>query len=265
METGRVFNIMTLASVTVLCLFAMPIRAEQTLSFDGDGGFQKSFSLSGGEYKLFLTAKHPLRAYETPSKFCSFGGALEPVTATAERIPLGTAVKLSLDDDSPWKVDHLVTLPAGQYKLWISLQTDCEWSFSLAANAGVESGASVVSARATHCCLGPVRMITMDGLDSPNQDQTYPTTVSLGEVSVFRAPFKKADPSSQVVGFLLIKQGEKTIRMELLGVDEDPISHFDEFHKLVQWDKNETQYLGRITVEFVTTMGRSSAEFTVTR
>lgn len=111
MKIARIL-IVAFANIGVLCAAAMPAYANH-YTFDGEGGFKQSFSLTGGGYEVYLIAKHPARGYEAPDeKYCSFSGMLERTSPTYNKISLGSAVEVSSDNIAPWKFDRISPLPA---------------------------------------------------------------------------------------------------------------------------------------------------------
>jgi len=265
MKTARTFKTLwILAGVIVLWLYVAPVAAQERISYEGEDGFQHSFSLAGGQYKLYVYARDPIPGYLPPGyDHCIFSGALERVSPTYERLALGNAIRISRNDWAPWKIERDVTLPAGRYTLSIPSANDCKWTFDLEFKANSEASQdSRVSLTdkcfLRSCVLPPIAL-------SGGAPGDAARAVSMHEAVEFVAPFVRWGSSAVPSGTCLIKVGEKTLKEEPLRVDQDPVSHHDHFYVIANWDKDSAPDMGKITVEFVTTLGRSSAEFTVNR
>ena len=264
-NTSSIFFPSILAGFAAFCLFVGHLWGQERFSYEGEDGFKQSFSLSGGQYKLYVYARDPIADFVPPGfEHCTFSGWVERVTPTYEKLQLGDAIQISGNDWTPWKIDREVTLTAGRYTLSIPSTTDCRWTFDLESKATqeiVETATTPLSNACflRSCVLPPIALsVTATGDTS--------RVVSLqAEMVEFVAPFIQRSNSVHPSGTCLIKQGEKTLREQALKVDQDPVSHHDQFYVIETWGKDGTPQAGKITVEFVTNLGSSSAEFKVTK
>lgn len=238
--------------------------AQERFVYDGENGFKQSFTLAGGQYKLYVYAQDPIPGYLPPGfEHCVFSGSLERRSPSYESLPLGSVIKISQKDWTPWKIDREIYLAAGQYTLSILSTTDCKWNFSLSAKTSSEpierSAISLTSeCFLRNCVMPPIALSAGSAKDS---ERSLSLQASMVE---FVAPFVRRGNSVEPSGTCLIKQGDKTLKEQPLQVDNDPVNHHDHFYVIQKWEKDATPSAGKITVEFVTTVGSSSAEFTVT-
>jgi hypothetical protein len=270
MKLARILFV-ALANLAVLGAFAGSARADY-YSFEGDGGFQKSFPLIGGEYDLYVVAKYPFRGYNSPgSRYCYFGGMLERTSPTYDSRSLGTNISLSSDDVTPWKIDHVVTLPAGQYKLYITRGTDCKWSFLLTLNkaqtasqSGVNENGSTASTRPPSHIMPVEMQRQILGLYFDHFHIDY-ASVPVSEPVRFESMILAARGTSLFFGTYKIKHGESVVKQgDLMGGPNDN-NTADIYYIDVQWDRSSTKYLGKNTIEFVTAQGTNYGEFTLTK
>jgi len=266
MQSARFLSIpMILAGLTI-CLFAAQAAAQERIRYEGEDGFKQSFSLSGGQYKLYVYARDPIPGYLPPGyEHCMFSGALERVSPTYENLPLGNANRISRNDWAPWRIERDVTLPAGRYTLTILSVTDCKWDFDLEFKANFEASEDSTVSLTNRCflrsCVFPP--IALSGGTPDNTAQSVSLRADMVE---FVAPFIRWGNAAKPSGTCLIKIGDKTLKQEPLHVEEDPVSHHDHFYVIATWDKDATLSTeGKITVEFITSLGRSSTEFKITR
>ena len=183
MKNARVLAVI-LANIAVLWVFAIAARAD-SYEYAGEGGFKKSFSLAGGQYELYLIAKHPVTGYDVPGfEYCSFAGALERSSPTSLRISLGDAVEVAKDNIFPWKFDRHLTLEAGEYTLWIASETYCNWSFTILLEAKQDSGPSTATPAAKQKFQLPGNAVFIGSLESNGQ------SVNNGKASTLNFPDK---------------------------------------------------------------------------
>jgi len=264
MKAARSFR--TLCALAGLAALWLLVAAEgqERISYQGENGFKQSFSLSGGQYRLYVYARDPI-AENLPAGFdkCVFGGSLERTSPTYESLPLGSSIRVSQSDWTPWKIDREMTLTAGRYTLYVLSTTDCQWTFELDSTAKADDS-PVFNVSLTNgcflrsCVLPPIAL-------APGSPNDSGRSVSLRAHAVeFVAPFVRRGNSARPSGTYVVKQGGKTLREQPLQVDEDPEGHHDHFYIVETWNKGVKPEAGKITVEFVTNLGRSSAEFTVT-
>jgi len=122
-----------LVAVVVACslLVAAPVRAGDgdLYTWSSDGGFSRTFSLRGGQYKIYVNA-HQRPALATRRTGCQFGGTFQQVSPKHEAVhlgpgaPLTTAIGYTIGP-------KLVTLDPGKYELFITTLTTCRWTFTL--------------------------------------------------------------------------------------------------------------------------------------
>lgn len=225
-------------------------------SFNGEGGAKKSFSLTGGQYELYLIAKYPARGYsESGTRECFFAGMLERVSPTYEKMTLSEGIPVAEDNIFPLKIDRQVTLTAGQYELFVASSTDCWWSFALVKTREAAPAPATKPAGT----IGPVKLLKQF-LDAKIVSQT----ASVQQPMRLFAPYTVNDPSIKLMGFCLIDQNDKAFFIDKLqvGVDEAkrPIFYVD-----VTLSEKQKQFLGKSTAKFVTSLGTSTGEFTLTK
>lgn len=265
MRIERVFKTSSImAGIAAIFLCSTQIWAQDLISYEGEDGFRQSFTLSGGQYKLYVYARDPILG-ELPPGFehCTFTGSLERMSPPHDSISLGRAVKISQKDWTPWRIDREIHLASGQYQLVVLSVTDCRWTFNLELKSGEEtselSSAPISSMCFLRSCVMPPIALSVGALKDSAR------TVSLRAESVeFVAPFVRWDHAVAPSGTCLIKMGDKTLKQLPLQVDEDPVSHHDQFYVVHTWDRNLAPPEGNITVEFVTSLGSSRAEFQLT-
>jgi len=223
----------------------------QAFSYEGDvGGTKQSFTVPRGNYELSLIVSQEIPSSDP----CLFSGRFERTSPNYWSLSLGSAIEISKDDFPYALNDHDVALPAGQYVLWISLQTTCHWYFSLIAEpkAGGNS-----SARVAPCCLGPVTMIK-NYLFLP----TPSTSTSYRDFVRFEAPYESKYGLKEI-GLCEFRQGDKLITETVLKVDKD--SSHKVFYVVLQLSRFSALEPGAVSVLFHTTMGDSTGKFTLTK
>ncbi len=267
MKLARMF-FLTLANIAVLGALAGPAHADN-YSFEGDGGFQKSFPLIGGEYDLYVIAKYPIRGYYSAgSRSCSFAGMLERTSPTYDSWSLGTYISRSSDDVIPWKIDQVLTLSAGQYELYITSVTDCKWIVTLVLNKPQTAsppgtnpnGNAGAPSKRIHCCILGITMVV------PILGAVIPTkTTSVALPARFEAVIFGTDEQSPYLGTYKIMHGETLVLEGMLmsGLSQDTRNFV--YFVDVRWGRGSTKYLGKNTIEFTTWQGSSSLEFTLTK
>ena len=250
--------------VVTLILLTATASAQRSLSYSGDGGFDRSFNLVAGEYKLDLDVRHPILGYVQPGfKSCLFTGVLERVAPTHDKLSLGSAIELSADDLRPyWRLHDKVTLEEGRYTLYIAFSGDCKWDFSLTLLPKNSSSSSPLpAALAEKCsvvhCIRPPLALTWGTLIK--SDEVFSLSATKIEFIATFMRFDGLEPSGKCV----IKKGKQPIEIDDLKVEHDDKNGSDHFYIIEEWGAKSTQYLGKITVEFVTNVGTSSADFTV--
>ena len=248
--------------IAMLSICATAARAGEGYFYEGTSGRSAFFYLIGGQYSLYVYAKRPIKGYYTPeSERCIFGGNLQRVWPTHEVMSLGSGVTLATI--VPHKIGPVpITLPAGLYALYIAPLTDCDWHFSLESTSQNTAG------------LAPVEMLRRDkGIESSSNSKgglESSSTASVRDQVQFYAQYRP-DHGSNVPasGDLQIIHDGKIVRTFPLKVGHDVASGANTFFLDVQWEQNDSQYLGNNTVKFIVTIGsaefRSDGEFTLTQ
>lgn len=226
-------------------------------SFDGEGGAKKSFSLTGGQYELYLIAKYPARGYsESGTRECFFAGMLERISPTYEKWTLSPGIPVSEDNIFPLKIDRQVTLPAGQYNLFVASSTDCWWNFTLVKTREAAPAPAATKPAGT---IGPVKLLKQMG-----SVKIVSQTASVQQPVRLFAPYTVNDPLVRLMGFCLIDQGDKAFFIDKLQVGVDEAKH-PIFYVDVTLSEKQKQFLGKSTAKFVTSLGTSTGEFTLTK
>lgn len=225
-------------------------------SFNGEGGAKKSFSLTGGQYEVYLIAKYPARGYsESGTRECFFAGMLERVSPTYQKWTLSPGIPVSEDNIFPLKIDRQETLLAGQYNLFVASSTDCWWSFTVLKTGEAAPAPAATKPAGT---IGPVKLLKQVF------DVKVSQTASVQQPFRLFAPYTVNDPSVRLMGFCFIDQNDKAFFIDKLqvGVDEGkhPIFYVD-----VILSENQKQFLGKSTAKFVTSLGTTTGEFTLTK
>jgi hypothetical protein len=211
MKIHRLIRFAVLAEIVVLFFFAIPARAYDHFHFEGSaGGASKIITLTGGDYELYVFARMEY-GLSTPS--CLFSGSLTGMSAPYDRISLGSAVILEPfdDDKSPkWQIDHDVTLSPGRYKLWISSESDCYWTFTLYAEPNQTAKSDGASTPAKLCCITGVGMLKISG------GKYVPSgTASLSDSVRFTAFRYSSHPKNPAFGIYQIRHGETIVKAGL--------------------------------------------------
>jgi len=239
--------------ITGMAVIMVNARAE-AYEFEGAaGGTNESFFVAGGQYELSLVAERP------QDWLCLFSGSLDRV-APAFSISLGNAITVDQDDWKPWAVDHLETLAAGEYRLQVSPQTTCHWTFHLVPTTPdlPQSKASPQpAAKTVPCCLERITMFR-----NPMGRPVRATTASIGDLVLLAAPFI-GKPAYNEIGMGEIRIGSNTVKEDVLQVHR--YAGRNAFYLYVQWNQLGIRNRGKITVRFHTPMGDSIGKFTLTK
>lgn len=126
---GFVFRALALA--WCIALAASPVRAADgdLYTWSSDGGFSRTFTLHGGQYKIYVNA-HQRPVLTTQRTGCQFGGAFQQVTPKHESVHLGPGIPISTGIGYTIG-PKLVNLDAGTYELFITTLTTCRWTFTI--------------------------------------------------------------------------------------------------------------------------------------
>ncbi len=262
MKSHRLISFAVLARIVALSFLATPARAYDHYNFQGGaGGASEILTLSGGNYELYVLARMELGS-SAPS--CLFSGSLTAMSDPYERISLGSAVILEPfdDDKSPrWQIDHNVTLSPGKYKLWISPESDCYWTFTLYAEPNQPAKSDGAPTPAKPCCITGVAMLKISG------GKYVPSgTASLSETVRFTAfSPHSSHPKNPAFGIYQIRHGETIVKAGRLVPDRSADNSYDMYYVDVHWNGSGLQYLGRNTIQFITPQGSNSGEFILTK
>ena len=118
-----------LVCVAVVMVGSICCSAE-SFTFQGESGTSKSFTLSGGQYSLYINAHFVPNGRTRTANSCVFNGNLQRVSPTQDSMHFGPEVPVT--NPTHYKIGPAATnLPAGKYELFIASTTDCHWTFSL--------------------------------------------------------------------------------------------------------------------------------------
>jgi hypothetical protein len=232
--------------VATLSIFGSTARAKEAYAYSGQQGFSTSFFLIGGQYTIYVHAKRPIRAYSSPSsRSCIFGGNFQRVWPTEDSMSIGAGITISTI--VPHKIGPApLALPAGLYKIYIAISTDCDWSFNLESTDQNVAG------------VAPVRM-----LKAGKAAMEYSETASVRDQVQFYAQYRtERDIKVPVSGVLQIINGGKVVATYPLNDGLDRVSLANALYINLQWEQSDVKYLGKNTAKLVINLG--SAQFTST-
>jgi hypothetical protein len=227
----------SLAVGCVAMLVGSSGRGGESYFYHGTHGFEASFSLIGGQYDLYVYAKRPIDN-SPAAKSCIFSGVFERVAPTPDVVSLGAG--LTIGSIVPHKIGPMsVTLPPGQYRLYIPVLVDCDWKFVLNSSAQDPAG------------VAPVVMLRYT-----KSGRVVAATASLDETVQFYAQFRTehARPQGVAGSLQIIHDGRVEYTFPLI-VEHDDVSGADVAHQDIKWDSSGAKCLGKNTVKFILKTG----------
>lgn len=238
-------------AATIFVSLAVPGYARESYFYHGDSGFNTTFNLIGGKYKIYVYA-HFVRNYKTHSPdSCVFMGNLQRVWPTHDSAELGGPVPLR--NPIPFKLGPSpVTLVAGRYALHVTSMSDCEWQFVLE------------SARENTTGVSEPQM-----LKSEDAGPRVITNASFNDAVQFVAQYRTSgDAAVPVSGELQLFHNGKVVRTVPVkfGIDKNMQSSIA--YAPVQWTPADAQYAGKDTATMVLKIDgkeyTASTDFTLT-
>lgn len=280
MKAARMILVI-LVNIAALWAVAAPAYADSYF-LNGEGGFNRSISLVGGDYEVFLVAKIP-----AGRNHCFFGAMLQQALPASQKISLGSGVEVT-DNVFPWKIDRVMSLPAGQYTFWVASESDCLWTFTIVRQSGQNSGgaANAVQPEQRRTREEDAKLWAEVSGSLMKKITNGLVTCCIHEVVILRVVASGQYPSSEVslkdhvrfyssyanlstlkpLGYWILKRDGEIVNAGGLQTGFSPDKKQMIFYADMQWDHDDSRYLGKLTVEFVTTRGNSAAAvFTLTQ
>lgn len=233
----------------LLGVAAIPGYARESYFYHGDGGFNTSFNLIGGQYTIYVFA-HFVRNYKTHSPdSCIFVGNLQRVWPTQEASRFGGPAPIR--NPIPFKLGPLpVTLAAGHYAFYVASTSDCEWKLVL------------VSAPANTTGVAEIQMFKAGSTGASN-------TTSIKEAVQFTAQYRTAkDAPLPISGELQIVHDGKVVQTFPVKFGIDDAMQGSIAYAAPRWNASDAMYAGKNTAKMMLKIGgaefSTSTDFTLT-